>query len=90
LRNGAAFADMPLLQLQRRLLARAGGERVMAQVLAAVPKFGLEAVRVAVELVLESGAVSAEPVLNVPSPAPAYPAPRAHRDGLAGAGSARG
>jgi transposase len=67
LRNGAPFADMPqpLLQLQRLLLAREGGDRVMAQVLAAVPKFGLEAVLVAVELVLESGAVSAEHVLNV-------------------------
>lgn len=36
----------------------------MAQVLAAVPTSGLEAVLVAVELVLESGAVSAEHVLN--------------------------
>jgi transposase len=67
LRNGAPFADMPdpLRQLQRALLKREGGDRVMAQVLAAVPKFGLEAVLVAVELVLESGAVSAEHVMNV-------------------------
>jgi hypothetical protein len=34
-------------------------------VLAAVPESGLDAVLVAVELVLESGAVSAEHVLNV-------------------------
>ena len=31
----------------------------------AVPRFGLEAVLVAVELVIESGAISAEHVLNV-------------------------
>lgn len=67
LRNGAPFADMPppLRQLQRALLRREGGDRVMAQVLAAVPKFGLEALLVAVELVLESGAPSAEHVMNV-------------------------
>jgi transposase len=67
LRNGAPFADMPepLTRLQRALLRRDGGERVMARVLAAVPESGLDAVLVAVELVLESGAVSAEHVLNV-------------------------
>jgi hypothetical protein len=67
LRNGAPFADMPapLLSLQRTLFKRPGGDRVMAQVLAAVPTAGLDAVLVAVELVLESGAVSAEHVLNV-------------------------
>lgn len=37
----------------------------MAQVLAAVPVAGLDAVLVAVELVLESGVLSAEHVLNV-------------------------
>jgi transposase len=67
LRNGAPFADMPapLLSLQRVLFKRPGGDCVMAQVLAAVPTAGLDAVLVAVELVLESGAVSAEHVLNV-------------------------
>ena len=67
LRNGAPFADMPapLRALQEALLRRAGGDRVMAQVLAAVPTAGLDAVLVAAELVLESGAVSAEHVLNV-------------------------
>ena len=67
LRNGAPFGDMPepLIRLQRLLLKREGGDRVMSQVLTAVPKAGLEAVLVAVELVLESGAVSAEHVLNV-------------------------
>jgi transposase len=67
LRNGAPFADMPepLLKLQGALMRRPGGDRVMAQVLAAVPTAGLDAVLVAVELVLETGAVSAEHVLNV-------------------------
>ena len=37
----------------------------MAQVLAAVPRAGLEAVLVAVELVIESGVLSVEHVLNV-------------------------
>lgn len=67
LRNGAPFAElpMPLQKLSRALLRRDGGDRVMAQVLSAVPRFGLEAVLVAVELVLESGRPSAEHVLNV-------------------------
>ena len=67
LRNGAPFADMPraLQGLRQALLRHEGGARVMAQVLAAVPTAGLDAVLVAVELVLESGAVSAEHVINV-------------------------
>ena len=67
LRNGAPFADMPepLKRLSQALLRRAGGDRVIAQVLAAVPQHGLEALLVAVELVLESGRPSAEHVLNV-------------------------
>jgi transposase len=67
LRNGAPFADMPkpLLRLRRLLLKHDGGDRVMAKVLAAVPKSGLEAVLVAVELVLESCNPSAEHVENV-------------------------
>lgn len=67
LRNGAPFADLPepLSLLNRALLRRPGGDQVMAQVLAAIPDFGLEAVLVAVELVLESGRPSAEHVLNV-------------------------
>ena len=67
LRNGAPFVDMPtpLQQLKLGLLRHPGGDRVMAQVLAAVPTAGLEAVLVAVELVVESGALSAEHVLNV-------------------------
>ena len=67
LRNGAPFADMPdpLKRLKQTLLKRAGGDRVMAQVLSAIPSSGLEAVLVAVELVLDSGMVSADHVLNV-------------------------
>ncbi|MDT4825726.1 Integrase core domain protein [compost metagenome] len=71
LRNGAPFADMPeaLQQLRRGLLRQAGGDRVMAQVLAIVPTAGLDAVIVAVELALESGPpsgrVSVEHVVNV-------------------------
>jgi hypothetical protein len=67
LRNGAPFAEMPvaLVRLQRLLLRRDGGDRVMSQVLAMVPKVGLEPVLVAVELVLDSGVVSIEHVLNV-------------------------
>lgn len=70
LRNGAPFADMPepLQQLRRALLRNAGGDRVMAQVLAIVPAAGLDAVLVAVELALEAGPpgrVSVEHVVNV-------------------------
>ena len=54
-----------LLRLQRLLLRRDGGDRVMSQVLTMVPKVGLEPVLVAVELVLDSGMVSIEHVLNV-------------------------
>ena len=70
LRNGAPFAEMPapLKRLSEQLLRRHGGDRIMAQVLAVVPRAGLEAVVVAVELMLETtgGAmVSAEHVINV-------------------------
>ncbi|MFM8556100.1 MAG: IS21 family transposase [Betaproteobacteria bacterium] len=67
LRNGAPFKTMPqvLQTLQRHLLLHAGGDRVMTQVLAAVPVHGLEAVLVAAELALEAGRPSAEHVLNV-------------------------
>ena len=77
LRNGAPFADLPvpLQRLRGALLRLAGGDRVMAQVLAAVPTAGLDAVLVAVELVLESGVVSAEHVINVLGRLNAAPAP---------------
>ncbi len=83
LRNGAPFADLPapLQQLRRGLLRQPGGDRLMAQVLAIVPKAGLEAVLVAVELALEngppSGRVSVEHVVNVLGRLDAKPMPPA-------------
>ena len=82
LRNGAPFADMPepLQQLRHALLRSAGGDRVMAQVLAIVPTAGLDAVLVAVELALEtgppSGRVSVEHVINVLGRLNAAPVPQ--------------
>jgi hypothetical protein len=54
-----------LLTLQRHLIKHAGGDRVMAQVLSAIPLHGLDAVLVAAECALESGRPSGEHVLNV-------------------------
>lgn len=69
LRNGAPFAEMPLpllkLQSELRRRERLMGDRIMASVLANVPVHGLDAVLVAVEQVLASGAPSAEHILNV-------------------------
>ncbi len=67
LRNGAPFEGLPapLQRLRRALLTRAGGDRLMAEVLACVPRHGLEAVLVAVELILESANTSPEHVQNV-------------------------
>ena len=77
LRNGAPFMDLPkpLHRLRQGLLRYEGGDRVMAQVLAAVPIAGLDAVLVAVELVIESGVLSAEHVLNVLARLNASPVP---------------
>lgn len=67
LRNGAPFTQMPasLVRLQRLLLRRDGGDRLMSQVLATVPRAGLETVLVAVDLVLESGMLSVEHIENL-------------------------
>ncbi len=67
LRNGAPFADLPapMQKLRGLLLKREGGDRIMAKVLSAVPSHGLDAVLVAVELVLESGTPSSEHIENV-------------------------
>ena len=58
-----------LLRLRQSLLRHAGGDRVMAQVLAVVPQSGLDAVLVAVEVLLEgatpNGGISVEHVRNV-------------------------
>jgi len=69
LRNGAPFAELPasLLKLQTALRRRERqqADRTMSKVLSLVPMHGLEAVLVAVDLVLESGVLSAEHVANV-------------------------
>ena len=77
LRNGAPFADMPqpLLRLRQGLMSHDGGDKIMAQVLNCVCSHGLEAVLVAVELVIESGALSTEHVLNVLARLKVTPAP---------------
>ena len=77
LHNGAPFAAMsePLARLKQTLLRRPGGDRIMAHVLAAIPTSGLDAVLVAIELLLESGLVSADPVLNVIARLQAEPQP---------------
>jgi transposase len=77
LRNGAPFADLraPLAGLRQGLMRHPGGDRVMAKVLASVPTAGLDAVLVAVELVVESSVLSAEHVENVLARLNAAPAP---------------
>ena len=77
LRNGAPFADMPqpLLRLRQGLMRQGGGDKAMAQVLNCVASHGLEAVLVAVELVIESGVLSTEHVLNVLARLNAVPTP---------------
>jgi hypothetical protein len=67
LRNGAPFAELPegFRRLQAVLLKRPGGDREMVEVLSLVLHHDEEAVLCAVELALESGAVSKEHVLNV-------------------------
>jgi transposase len=84
LRNGAPFADMPapLLRLRQGLMRHAGGDKTMAQVLNCVVSHGLEAVLVAVELVIESGVLSTEHVLNVLARLNAPPIPEAVQSSL--------
>jgi hypothetical protein len=71
LRNGAPFLELPepLAKLRVALLRHAGGDRLMAQVLALVPVACLDPVLVAADLALEhagpSGRVSPEHVANV-------------------------
>jgi transposase len=79
LRNGAPFDEMPtpLRQLQQALLRRSGGDRVMAKVLGYIPSHGLDAVRLAIDVALESGAINAEHVLNVLARLQAPPKPEA-------------
>ena len=82
LRNGAPFADLPepLQRMRKALVHQDGGDKVMASVLAEVPKQGLDVVLVAVELALESappsGRVSTEHVINVLARLQAQPIPQ--------------
>ena len=84
LRNGAPFADMPapLLRLRQGLMRHDGGDKTMAQVLGCVASHGLEAVLVAVELVIESGVLSTEHVLNVLARLNAAPVPESVESSL--------
>ncbi len=84
LRNGAPFADMPapLQRLRQGLMRHDGGDKIMAQVLNCVSSHGLEAVLVAVELVIESGALSTEHVLNVLARLNARPIPESVESSL--------
>ena len=66
-----------LQQLRTFLLRREGGDHMMAKVLAEVPKAGLENVLVAVELVLESGVLSAEHIENMLNRLKSPPMPEA-------------
>jgi transposase len=84
LRNGAPFADMPppLLRLRQGLMRHGGGDRAMAQVLNCVSSHGLESVLVAVQMVIESGVLSTEHVLNVLARLNATPMPESVESGL--------
>jgi len=84
LRNGAPFADMPvpLQRLRQGLMRHDGGDKTMAQVLNCVSTHGLEAVLVAVELVIESGVLSTEHILNVLARLNAAPAPESVESSL--------
>ena len=84
LRNGAPFEGLPapLQGLRAALMRRAGGDRLVAEVLACVPRHGLEAVLVAAELILESGNTSAEHVKNVISRLNEPSAPRSMHTAL--------
>jgi hypothetical protein len=55
----------PLLRLRQGLMRLDGGDKIMAQILNCVTSHGLEAVLVAAELVIETGALSAEHIINV-------------------------
>jgi hypothetical protein len=71
-------------------MRHAGGDRVMAQVLAAVPVAGLEAVLVAVELVLESPAASAPNMSSMSWHGSMHPNHPQRRNPLVAQGSPRG
>lgn len=64
---GAPFDDLPtaLQRLRPSLIKGADDDRLMAEVLACIPKHGLEPVPVAVELMLDLAHTSAEHINNV-------------------------
>jgi len=84
LRNGAPFADMPapLQRLRQGLMRHDGGDKIMAQVLNCVSSHGLDAVLLAVELVIKSGVLSTEHVLNVLARLNATPIPESVESSL--------
>jgi hypothetical protein len=65
----------PLQRLRQGLMRHEGGDKIMAQVLNCVSSHGLEAVLEAVKLVIESGVLSTEHVLNVLARLNAVPTP---------------
>jgi hypothetical protein len=69
LRNGAPFVEMPkpLSSLRLVLNKRPGGDRAMADLLACVPRQGLDAVLAAVESLLAAGVISIEQVKHLVS-----------------------
>ena len=72
----------PLQRLRQGLMRHDGGDKIMAQVLNCVCSHGLEAVLVAVELVIESGVLSTEHVLNVLARLNATPIPESVESSL--------
>ena len=87
-----AFDGMPevLLRLRASLIRRPGGDRLMADILACIPKHGLESVLVAAELILESGNSSAEHIKNVLSRLKEAPPPQTVETALTIEGGAAG
>ena len=89
LRNGAPFKGWQLPnalgRLRTRLSARDDGDRQFVKVLAAVLEDGLEAVEAACAEALDSGACSADVVLNIlarqcqPAPPASIPTPEGLR-----------
>ena len=72
----------PLQRLRQGLMRHDGGDKIMAQVLSCVSSHGLEAVLVAVELVIESGVLSTEHVLNILARLNAAPVPESIESSL--------
>ena len=69
LRDGAPFKDWelpgPLLEIQRRLLSRPGGDREFVEILSAARAYGLDITERACRTALSDGTVRSEVVLNL-------------------------